>query len=126
MSSQNQLFEREPWHFFDLGHGMVNDDEFSYTYNLENNSVISRILINEMTSTWDRSIWIETERRWLSYFSVPSDHYDKYGRWGANGNCIISDGPICQCLKGFRPKSPEQWSSMDWSQGRVRKNPLGC
>ncbi|PON81455.1 LOW QUALITY PROTEIN: hypothetical protein TorRG33x02_227240 [Trema orientale] len=31
MSSQNQLFEKEQWHFFDLGHEMVNNDEVSYT-----------------------------------------------------------------------------------------------
>uniref|UniRef100_A0A2N9HW38 non-specific serine/threonine protein kinase n=1 Tax=Fagus sylvatica TaxID=28930 RepID=A0A2N9HW38_FAGSY len=34
--------------------------------------------------------------------------------------------PVCQCLKGFKPKSQQKWDSMDWSQGCVRNKPLNC
>ena len=88
--------------------------------------MISRTVINETTSTWDRFTWIESERRWKPYFSLPRDYCDNYGLCGANGNCVLSDSPVCQCLKGFRPKSQEQWISMDWSQGCIRNNPLNC
>ncbi|PON81457.1 Mitogen-activated protein kinase kinase kinase [Trema orientale] len=103
-----------------------NDDEVSYSYDLENRSVISRVVINETTSTWSRFTWIESEQRWQPYFSLPKDYCDSYSLCGANGNCIISDSPICQCLEGFRPKSQEQWNSTDWSQGCVRNDPLSC
>ncbi|PON53007.1 S-receptor-like serine/threonine-protein kinase [Parasponia andersonii] len=103
-----------------------NDDEVFYTYNLLNKSVNSRIVMNGTTSTWDRSIWIESDQSWKSYFSIPADRCDSYGLCGAYGNCIISSSPICQCLKGFKPKSQLQWSSMDWSQGCQRNNPLNC
>jgi len=33
---------------------------------------------------------------------------------------------VCQCLKGFSPKSPEAWVSSGWSQGCVRNKPLSC
>ncbi|KAG5032983.1 hypothetical protein JHK85_016965 [Glycine max] len=32
----------------------------------------------------------------------------------------------CECLKGFKPKSPEKLNSMDWFQGCVLKHPLSC
>ncbi|PON81451.1 S-locus glycoprotein, partial [Trema orientale] len=103
-----------------------NDDEVYYTYNLNNRSGITRIVINATTSTRDWFTWIENDQRWKPYISLPRDYCDNYGLCGANGNCIISNGPVCQCLKGFKPKSQEQWSSTDWSQGCVRNNPLNC
>ncbi|PON53005.1 S-receptor-like serine/threonine-protein kinase [Parasponia andersonii] len=103
-----------------------NDDEVSYIYNLNNESVMTRVVINETTSARNRFIWVESERRWMIYFSVPSDQCDNYNLCGSNGICIISEGQICQCLKGFSPKSPEQWSKMDWSQGCVRNKPIKC
>ncbi|PON82246.1 hypothetical protein TorRG33x02_219480, partial [Trema orientale] len=51
---------------------------------------------------------------------------DSYGLCGANGNCVISSNPVCQCLRGFKPKSQENWNSMVWAEGCVRNNPLSC
>ncbi|XP_062110565.1 G-type lectin S-receptor-like serine/threonine-protein kinase At4g27290 isoform X2 [Humulus lupulus] len=103
-----------------------NDDEVYYTFDLKNKSVVSRIVVNETTSTWERKMWSEREQRWVTYFTNPSDRCDFYDVCGVNGNCVISSSPICQCLKGFRPKSQQQWDSADWSQGCVRKVPLSC
>ncbi|KAK3199382.1 hypothetical protein Dsin_022797 [Dipteronia sinensis] len=49
------------------------------------------------------------------YAYVPRDYCDNdgIGLCGAYGNCIITDSPICQCLKGFKPKSAE---NSEWSQ----------
>ncbi|KAF3454013.1 hypothetical protein FNV43_RR04456 [Rhamnella rubrinervis] len=97
-----------------------------YTYNLVNKSVISRIVINETTSTRDRSVWIEAEQKWKQYSSVPGDYCDHYGLCGPNGICIISQSPICECLQGFKPKSEENWNNMDWTQGCERNLSLSC
>ena len=110
---------------FDFGF-VYNDDEVYYTYNLKNKSVISRIVMNETTSVRQRLTWIETEKSWRPYNSVPRDQCDNYGLCGANGNCIISQNPVCQCLEGFKPKSQENWNRMDWSEGCVRDSPLSC
>ncbi|KAL0001022.1 hypothetical protein SO802_014803 [Lithocarpus litseifolius] len=103
-----------------------NEYEVYYTYNLKNKSVISRIVLNQTSSTRERYIWIESSQVWHRYTAVPRDYCDYYGLCGSNGNCIISGSPVCQCLQGFKPKLPEKWSLMDWSQGCVRNKPLSC
>lgn len=70
-----------------------------------------------------------------------------YGQILENHGCFIQQGPKttvtimgfveamriaallhhqCECLKGFKPKSPEKLNSMDWFQGCVLKHPLSC
>ncbi|GKV42591.1 hypothetical protein SLEP1_g49974 [Rubroshorea leprosula] len=55
---------------------------------------------------------------------MPRDFCDTYGCCGAYSYCDKTQLPPCQCLEGFEPKSTSKWSSMDWSQGCVRKKPL--
>ncbi|KAF3453569.1 hypothetical protein FNV43_RR04009 [Rhamnella rubrinervis] len=105
---------------------IYNNDKVYYTYNLVNKSVISRIVINETTSTRDRSVWIEAEQKWKQYSSVPGDYCDHYGLCGPNGICIISQSPVCECLLGFKPKSEKNWNNMDWTQGCERNLSLSC
>ncbi|WOL15070.1 hypothetical protein Cni_G23851 [Canna indica] len=45
---------------------------------------------------------------------------------GANGICTTSYSPVCQCLDGFIPKSPDDWNHRENSEGCVRKTPLNC
>ncbi|GLT64179.1 hypothetical protein SLA2020_366870 [Shorea laevis] len=73
-----------------------------------------------------RWIWIEAEKIWKLYASLPKDRCDEYNVCGAYGSCILSESPVCQCLKGFKPESQEKWESMDWTQGCVRNKPLSC
>ncbi|XP_023874837.2 G-type lectin S-receptor-like serine/threonine-protein kinase At4g27290 isoform X1 [Quercus suber] len=112
-----------PLYAFDF---VSNDDEVYYIYSLVNNSLITRIVLNQTSSSRERYTWIEAENVWRLYSSVPRDYCDNYGLCGANGNCILSGSPVCQCLEGFKPKSQEKWSLMDWSQGCVRNEPLSC
>ncbi|KAF7822808.1 G-type lectin S-receptor-like serine/threonine-protein kinase [Senna tora] len=114
---QNPLFEFE---FVD------NKDEVYFMYHLKNMSVISRQVLNQTINARQRFVWLESEQIWSLYASVPMDYCDNYGLCGAYGSCMISGSPVCQCLEGFRPKSPEAWNSMDWSRGCVRKKPLRC
>ncbi|GMN65098.1 hypothetical protein TIFTF001_034168 [Ficus carica] len=110
---------------YDFGF-VYNDDEVYYMYNLKNKSVITRVFVNQTTSLHQRLVWIEVNQTWRIYSSLPRDECDKYAVCGANANCLINDNPICQCLRGFTPKSQEKWSSMDWSDGCVRSSPLSC
>ncbi|KAB1215267.1 hypothetical protein CJ030_MR4G027352 [Morella rubra] len=103
-----------------------NEDEVYFLYTLENKSVITRIVINQSDTPFERFTWVDTEKIWNLYSALPTDLCDSYARCGANGNCIISESPVCQCLKGFRPKSEEKWNLTDWSQGCVHKKPLSC
>ncbi|PON49898.1 Phosphorylase kinase, gamma catalytic subunit [Parasponia andersonii] len=103
-----------------------NDDEVYYTYNIKNKSLITRIVLNQTARLRQRLVWMETGRIWRPYNTIPRDQCDAYGLCGANGNCVMTETPICQCLKGFKPKSQEKWNTMDWSDGCVRSIPLSC
>ncbi|KAK1556174.1 hypothetical protein Q3G72_000038 [Acer saccharum] len=34
--------------------------------------------------------------------------------------------PICSCLRGFEPKTVQEWNRGNWTSGCVRKSPLQC
>ncbi|RDY05071.1 G-type lectin S-receptor-like serine/threonine-protein kinase, partial [Mucuna pruriens] len=103
-----------------------NKDEIYYTYSLENDAVISRLVMNQTTSTCIRYVWMEDAKFWKVYKTLPKDNCDFYGTCGAYGTCTITGSQICQCFAGFSPKSPEAWNSSDWTQGCIRNKPLNC
>ncbi|KAL5549043.1 hypothetical protein UlMin_004274 [Ulmus minor] len=102
-----------------------NKDEVYYVFQQKNASVMSRIVLNQTKNYLrERFVWSPETRTWEIFASVPRDNCDKYGLCGAYGNCVIGESPICQCLKGFKPKSAG--SFMDWSAGCVHNKPLSC
>ncbi|CAK9174835.1 unnamed protein product, partial [Ilex paraguariensis] len=104
-----------------------NEEEVYYTYQFNNESVITRLVLNQTTSVLERSVWIESEQIWKPYFSAPLDYCDNYGLCGANGICNIAGSPVCRCKNGFKPKSLERWKLMEWSHGGcTRDKPLSC
>lgn len=103
-----------------------NEEEAYFTYNIRNKSVISRFVLNQTNSLGQRLIWNEETRNWIPYFYLPRDMCDNYGHCGAYGTCDDTQLPLCQCLKGFKPNSPQNWNSMDWSLGCMRNKPLDC
>nr|KYP60959.1 Putative serine/threonine-protein kinase receptor [Cajanus cajan] len=107
-------------------HYISNKDEIYYTYSQENDGVISRLEINQTSSTISRYVWMEDKQFWKVYKSRPRDNCDYYGMCGAYGTCVITGSQFCQCLEKFSPKSPKAWNKADWSQGCVRNKPLNC
>ncbi|KAF8411265.1 hypothetical protein HHK36_003812 [Tetracentron sinense] len=57
---------------------------------------------------------------------VQKDHCDTYGLCGPYGICNINKAPNCECLKGFTPKSPQDWDVFDTFGGCVRTSSLDC
>ncbi|PON49884.1 S-receptor-like serine/threonine-protein kinase [Parasponia andersonii] len=105
----------------------VHNDEVFSRYYIKNQSVLTRMILNPTTSKRERLQWNDEEKTWSLLSSAPTDYCDSYGLCGVNGNCVISSNPVCQCLKGFKPKSPENWNSMAvWAEGCVRNTPLSC
>ncbi|KAF2314266.1 hypothetical protein GH714_024709 [Hevea brasiliensis] len=84
------------------------------------------IVLNQTGYSRQRYAWNEETRTWRLYSSVPRDACDAYGLCGPYGNCIPTESPVCQCLKGFTPASPENWKSAFWSDGCKRNNLLKC
>jgi hypothetical protein len=105
---------------------VYNKDEFYYTYSLKNSSAVTRLVLNATASIRYRYVWIDSAKRWEIYTSVPLDLCDSYALCGAYSSCVISNSPVCQCMKGFKPKSPQAWYAMDWSNGCVRNKALRC
>ncbi|GMY21989.1 G-type lectin S-receptor-like serine/threonine-protein kinase At4g27290 isoform X2 [Fagus crenata] len=103
-----------------------NENEVYYEYYLKDKSIISRMVMNQTNYLRQRYIWIEASSTWSLYATVPRDNCDTYNLCGAYGNCIISESPVCQCLKGFQPKSKQTWNPTDWSQGCERRTQLSC
>lgn len=101
-----------------------NEDETYLTIALVNTSVIGRMVLNETKFNRQSLIWSSASRSWTTYASFPRDQCDRYGLCGANGNCVLSANPVCQCLDKFWPKSPEKWRENDWSLGCERKKAL--
>ncbi|MCD7463257.1 hypothetical protein HAX54_050216 [Datura stramonium] len=91
-----------------------------------NKSVISRLILNDTASSRQWYVWAEASQAWMLYASVPHDYCDTYDLCGANGVCVISDSPVCQCLEGFKPKSPHSFNSTDWSEGCILSKPFSC
>ena len=98
-----------------------NQDEISYMFTMVNASVLSRLTIDPDGYT-QRSVWHESQGKWLSFVTAPRDRCDWYGRCGPNGNCDEKNAEFeCTCLAGFEPKSASDWFLKDGSAGCLRK-----
>ncbi|KAM3699593.1 hypothetical protein ACJW31_05G037200 [Castanea mollissima] len=102
-----------------------NPVETYYTYQLINDSVVSRMVLTP-DGKFQRLIWIDRTHSWSLYLTAQVDGCDRYALCGAYGSCNINNSPACECLTGFVPKFPKDWNGADWSHGCVPKTPLNC
>ncbi|XP_075665926.1 G-type lectin S-receptor-like serine/threonine-protein kinase At4g27290 isoform X5 [Castanea sativa] len=105
---------------------VINSDEVYSIYHLIKKSVITRAQLQENTSSSERYIWVEAEKKWTAFISSQKDICNTYNLCGPYGNCIIGESPICQCVIGFKHKSPDTWNPDEWSKGCVRITQLSC
>ncbi|KAL3740453.1 hypothetical protein ACJRO7_021700 [Eucalyptus globulus] len=101
------------------------DGSMYFTYTPSNGSklLMFRILWN---GTEEQLGWDETSNEWTVLQSQPAKECDLYNRCGDFAICNEMDYPKCSCMKGFSPKSPDQWNSGNWSAGCARKTQLQC
>ncbi|XP_050247242.1 G-type lectin S-receptor-like serine/threonine-protein kinase At4g27290 isoform X2 [Quercus robur] len=97
-------------------------DEVYFMFHMINTSLISRAVMNQ--TQYERYIWVDG--KWKRYLYLPRDNCDAYNLCGAYGNCIIGESPACQCIQGFKPKSPDTWNPDEWSKGCIRSTQLSC
>ncbi|KAL3851247.1 hypothetical protein ACJIZ3_013129 [Penstemon smallii] len=101
------------------------DDGGYLIYNVHNESVLSRIVL-DFLGRMVYYLWVEATQSWVIYFVVPYNQCNVYAVCGTNSVCDISQSPFCSCLPGFVPKSVQDWNLGDFSGGCVRTNPLQC
>ncbi|KAI3675486.1 hypothetical protein L1987_85076 [Smallanthus sonchifolius] len=104
---------------------VINQNEIYYQYNLVNSSVYSRLVL-QPSGRIERLLWIDSRQDWSLYSAPENDRCDQYAVCGPFGSCSIDKSPVCECLKGFEPTSPDQWRVADWSQGCRHTRPLDC
>lgn len=102
-----------------------NSDEISYSFEMVNTSVYSRLIINS-TGSLQRFVWVDTTKVWSVYWFFPRDLCDYYGECGTFGICDSNDYPICKCMTGYVPKNQQAWNLRDGSDGCVRSSKLDC
>ncbi|ESQ35724.1 hypothetical protein EUTSA_v10006804mg [Eutrema salsugineum] len=62
---------------------------------------------------------------WIKHFEGPLRSCDLYGTCGPYGLCMRSmSTPTCKCVRGFVPKSEDEWNSGNWTRGCVRRTEL--
>ncbi|XP_052114851.1 receptor-like serine/threonine-protein kinase SD1-8 isoform X1 [Arachis duranensis] len=103
----------------------VDEHQVYYTFFIGNESLFSRLLVSS-SGELQRLTWIESTQAWNKFWYAPKDQCDYYRECGAYGVCDANASPVCQCVKGFRPKNPQAWNLRDGSNGCVRKTELEC
>ncbi|KAI3495254.1 hypothetical protein L1887_37502 [Cichorium endivia] len=104
-----------------------NSDEISYSYEMLNSSLYSRLVINS-SGVNQRFVWYEQPKYWNVFWSFPDDDScDKFGVCGPFGICDTNTAAICNCTTGFQPKNKEAWDLLrDPSDGCVRSSKQDC
>ncbi|KAJ0684553.1 putative protein kinase RLK-Pelle-DLSV family [Helianthus annuus] len=104
---------------------VLREKEAYYLYNLIDTSILMRLVLHPSGRS-ERLLWTHSKQEWSLYTAPQKDRCDEYAVCGPFGSCNIDNSPLCLCLKGFEPTSPEQWRDTDWSQGCRHTIPLDC
>ncbi|XP_065877704.1 G-type lectin S-receptor-like serine/threonine-protein kinase At4g27290 isoform X2 [Euphorbia lathyris] len=104
----------------------VSDDNEVYYSFTSTDNIISRFVLSQ-SGLIQHFSWNGRRSSWNLMFTVQGDRCDNYGLCGTYGVCNISNSTIiCECMKGFEPRSPKDWEMLDWSGGCVSKNQHVC
>lgn len=102
---------------------VANSEEVYYTYELVKKELVSRLVV---TTSGELHRFVLIDNRWTNYWHAPKDQCDGYSVCGTYGVCDSNRNPVCDCLAGFKPKSPADWALRDGSGGCERETPLEC
>jgi hypothetical protein len=97
-----------------------------FSFNLESSGDVGLSYIHISSEGIMSFSMSESGKNWNIYWDSSKNPCDSYGACGPFGVCIASESPICKCLKGFIPKSNEEWSKRNWTGGCVRRTNLFC
>lgn len=101
---------------------VITDKEVSYGFELLNEAIVSRYMLSSTGQVTRYMLSDRTMISWNIFFVGPSDQCDNYAICGDNSNCDVGNSPMCECLKGFVPKTQENGNF----GGCIRKVNLDC
>ncbi|RZC75943.1 hypothetical protein C5167_000244 [Papaver somniferum] len=95
-----------------------------YTYSLYDKSTIHTFVM-DISGQIKSFKWSESKPLWDVLYVQPRRLCDVYSASGPFGNCNQETWK-CECLPGFIPQFPTDWSLQDSTGGCVRRTPLQC
>ncbi|XP_066344529.1 S-locus-specific glycoprotein S13-like [Miscanthus floridulus] len=106
---------------------VVRPDEVAYMVTAMLGAPFSRLVVND-DGTVERLAWEPVSQVWNVWLRSPRDLCDRYAKCGAFGLCnsATASTQFCNCIDGFSPASPSQWSMRETSGGCRRHTPLEC
>ncbi|RZC93622.1 hypothetical protein C5167_007661 [Papaver somniferum] len=102
----------------------VNESYFTYSVANKSTNTIYRYVM-DISGQIKEFTWLERKTTWNLIWRQPKRLCDVYSICGPFGNCNQGTQK-CECLPGFVPQSPRDWSLQDSTGGCVRKTPLEC
>ncbi|XP_059449693.1 G-type lectin S-receptor-like serine/threonine-protein kinase At2g19130 [Corylus avellana] len=102
-----------------------NTNESYFTYSVYDPSIISRFVM-DVSGQIKQLTWLNNTNMWNMFWSQPKTQCEVYDFCGAFGSCNPNSLPFCSCLKGFVPKSQNEWNLLDYSGGCMRITTLQC
>ncbi|KAH7660833.1 Non-specific serine/threonine protein kinase protein [Dioscorea alata] len=102
-----------------------NKDEVCFMYNTTEAKFVTRTMVDQ-SGMVKRLTWIDSTGMWKNILNHPGYQCEEYSKCGRYGVCDMNIWPICSCLQGFKPKSPQDWALRDASSGCERVTALDC
>ncbi|KAK9152075.1 hypothetical protein Syun_010384 [Stephania yunnanensis] len=104
-----------------------NEEEVYFTLEFNNQSGVGQLMALNQSGIVTYVLWNAIIHNWVINNIGPVDQCQYYNFCGAYGWCNINNGPVlCQCLDGFIPKSADEWNSMYYSGGCVKRTNFDC
>ncbi|KAI4970725.1 hypothetical protein ZWY2020_001639 [Hordeum vulgare] len=102
-----------------------NDQEKYYTYNLEDETMVTR-QVHDVSGRSKLFIWLKGSQDWVMIYAQPKAQCDVYAICGPFTICNDNALQYCDCMEGFTITSPEDWELEDRTGGCSRNTPLDC
>ncbi|CAN1775114.1 G-type lectin S-receptor-like serine/threonine-protein kinase At4g27290 [Linum perenne] len=103
---------------------VFNQNDTYFKFETTDSSALPRYTIYP-SGLLQRYTWNDQTNDWMVLATAQVDHCENYAVCGTYAGCYIYNSPICSCLDGFTPKSPTDWNVTKWSDGCIRRTPLG-
>ncbi|KAF8024009.1 hypothetical protein BT93_F1266 [Corymbia citriodora subsp. variegata] len=102
---------------------VYNETEISYMFEVQDRQLSAMMKLNSLGVLQLFVLNRSRSATWNVMLEFPRDVCDLYGRCGANAIC---SGTLCECVKGFMPRSPDEWVVLNFSNGCKRTLPTNC
>ncbi|MQL80077.1 hypothetical protein Taro_012539 [Colocasia esculenta] len=123
-----RLWRAGPWvgqRFSGIPEMNTYDDMFSFSFHDDADEVYYQLVV-QPAGVVERVVWVESSGTWNRFWFAPKDQCDGVSPCGPFGVCDSNDSPVCSCLQGFDPQSPQDWYLRDGKDGCARKTALDC